>query len=653
MAQLICLGNEAERISDKRHAWKLYVRGTVNVIQKVVIKLHPSFKQPVRESTGPLFEFKSSGWGTFDIDVEIYWKNGTTLRTTWELQFERRDSHRFVEIPPDVLAGISTEERKAASFAPDCASAADHAAATSDHASSDEETDEADRHTARSAAELPTQSSSDLHLPDVFSKSQMAVGEPSGIGRPKSAEPIAAAAAAAAEAPAAIAATRDVDIEIPAADAIPKAKAKAKATSKTRAKARARSVTGSRPDARDDVLPSIGTGEIPIDPALRPELCTRLQAAGFLPHGHALFMHGRGYDGPTRDPKCAWASRKPPRDDHEAPPWLTASEFEDHPDVLMAKCRQLAQFFRLSQKTVAYTGAGISAAVIGQAARSGQNTVGWKADTRKASPTFTHHALGFLGRNGLIHSWVQQNHDGLPQKAGFPQEFINEIHGSWYDPCNPVVKYSGSLHDRAFPWMEDDANTADLVIVLGTSLGGLNADQVAINTAERSLIAGPGGGSGGALGTVCINLQQTEQDGKMTLRLFGKSDDILRGLLAELGFGRIRLDPVTWPLVSRAQVPYDAEGRRLPAGARRLMWLDLGDGQQVRITAGHNIQGARQPQYMHIGASRPYVYKGVRREPGVGLGRIVRRDEAFRCVLVFGGSTLQCVVALMLCQLSM
>jgi len=254
--------------------------------------------------------------------------------------------------------------------------------------------------------------------------------------------------------------------------------------------------------------------------------------------------------------------------------------------------------------------------------------VGWKADTRKASPTFTHHALGFLGRNGLIHSWVQQNHDGLPQKAGFPQEFINEIHGSWYDPCNPVVKYSGSLHDRAFPWMEDDANTADLVIVLGTSLGGLNADQVAINTAERSLIAGPGGGSGGALGTVCINLQQTEQDGKMTLRLFGKSDDILRGLLAELGFGRIRLDPVTWPLVSRAQVPYDAEGRRLPAGARRLMWLDLGDGQQVRITAGHNIQGARQPQYMHIGASRPYVYKGVRREPGVGLGRIVRRDEA-------------------------
>ena len=28
-------------------------------------------------------------------------------------------------------------------------------------------------------------------------------------------------------------------------------------------------------------------------------------------------------------------------------------------------------------------------------------------------------------------TWVQQNHDGLPQKAGFPQQDMIEIHGSW------------------------------------------------------------------------------------------------------------------------------------------------------------------------------------------------------------------------------
>merc|ERR1711977_773503 len=142
-------------------------------------------------------------------------------------------------------------------------------------------------------------------------------------------------------------------------------------------------------------------------------------------------------------------------------------------------------------------------------------------------PTFTHYALGALAKEGLIHGWVQQNHDGLPQKAGFPQENINEIHGSWYDPSNPVVKYSGSLKGEQYPWMREDAKTADLVLVLGTSLGGLNADQVATKPAERSL-------RGASLGMVMINLQQTEQDGKASLRLFGKSDDVLRRLLTKM-----------------------------------------------------------------------------------------------------------------------
>lgn len=30
---------------------------------------------------------------------------------------------------------------------------------------------------------------------------------------------------------------------------------------------------------------------------------------------------------------------------------------------------------------------------------------------------------------------------GLPQKAGFPQGLINEVHGSWYDPSNPGVRW--------------------------------------------------------------------------------------------------------------------------------------------------------------------------------------------------------------------
>ena len=64
------------------------------------------------------------------------------------------------------------------------------------------------------------------------------------------------------------------------------------------------------------------------------------------------------------------------------------------------------------------------------------------------------------------------------------QEAINEIHGSWFGPANPVVKYDGSLHQDAFPWMQREAREADLVLVMGTSLSGLNADQ-ARPTARR------------------------------------------------------------------------------------------------------------------------------------------------------------------------
>lgn len=171
------------------------------------------------------------------------------------------------------------------------------------------------------------------------------------------------------------------------------------------------------------------------------------------------------------------------------------------------------------------------------------------------------------------------------------------------------------------------------MLVIGTSLGGLNADQVAVNAAERSL-------AGGGLGTVCINLQQTEQDGKMSLRLFGKSDGILNLLLQELdilprapvaaGSKQLQRElATTWPKGSRVLVPYGADGRRLPAGAPRMV-LDLRDGQRVQICPGHNIQGAQQPVYMHIGQEepRPTKYGGVVRQPGPGHGAVVHRDEA-------------------------
>ena len=346
-------------------------------------------------------------------------------------------------------------------------------------------------------------------------------------------------------------------------------------------------------------------------------------------HKHEMFMHGKLMSGPLPKPTVLWKSDKKPRKDHDTESWLTATEYEDVPAAMKAKVKQIAKLMRLSRHTVAYTGAGISASAVGQAALSGVNKTGWLAKT-EAQPTPTHHALARLGQVGLIHGWVQQNHDGLPQKAGFPQEKINEVHGSWFDPSNPVVKYSGSLKEAEAEWMERETVEADLVLVLGTSLGGLYADQVATECAERAA-------NGRSLGAVIINLQQTEQDGKMSVNSFGRSDDVLRLLLPELG---IEAPPTSaralhaalpqWSPIECALVPYNASGARLPPDTpqEKWMWLDLRPGARIKLNRNHNHQGARQPNTIHIGAKEGKKFQGKElKNCGPGNGVVVRRDE--------------------------
>eukprot|EP00567_Pseudictyota_dubia_P003396 CAMPEP_0197435470 /NCGR_PEP_ID=MMETSP1175-20131217/3051_1 /TAXON_ID=1003142 /ORGANISM="Triceratium dubium, Strain CCMP147" /LENGTH=640 /DNA_ID=CAMNT_0042964515 /DNA_START=1078 /DNA_END=3000 /DNA_ORIENTATION=+ len=314
-------------------------------------------------------------------------------------------------------------------------------------------------------------------------------------------------------------------------------------------------------------------------------------------------------------PIVTWRSEEAPRQDHHnGTDWLTATEYRDMDmTTLDWKLEMLTNLLRVSQKTVVYSGAGISCvAGIAQAARGSDTHNGSNGtpidNPLSAQPTITHHALTALWKAGLIHGWVQQNHDGLPQKAGFPQEHINEVHGSWYDPANPVVLYSGDLRSMENNWMQDDAKTADLVLVLGTSLSGLTADEVATKAADRSK-------HGRSLGMVVINLQQTPQDHKASLRIFGRSDDIFVAVM-----DRLSIDPLPTPLptfhsvltkIRRALVPYNDMGELIPEEQKtcsgrlqRKMWLDLQPGEAICITDGHNLYGSDQDEYKLINRSK-------------------------------------------------
>ncbi len=144
----------------------------------------------------------------------------------------------------------------------------------------------------------------------------------------------------------------------------------------------------------------------------REDIELQLRSVPFLPHTQAGFFHGRVFN--ERDtlqpPTIVWECDKKPRDDHECPDWLTATEFEDAPSVATAKTEMLARLLRMSRKTVCYTGAGISvAAHVGQAARgsAGKPSNGKFGAASHAKPTTTHYALAELARMGLVHEWVQ------------------------------------------------------------------------------------------------------------------------------------------------------------------------------------------------------------------------------------------------------
>lgn len=257
---------------------------------------------------------------------------------------------------------------------------------------------------------------------------------------------------------------------------------------------------------------------------------------------------------------------------------IAAHEYLDEDAVLAAKMKLVAALIRESHALVAYTGAGLSKAsgIPDYASKARDSVVrGPKlASSFDAQPTYAHHVLTALERAGYLKEYVQQNHDGLPQKAGFPQEKLNEIHGAWYDPSNPVVPFSGSLRHDLFEWLLEIERRADLCLCLGTSLSGMNADRVAVAPAERSREDPPR-----ALGTVIVNLQRTRLDGLCAVRVWARLDDAFRALADELGLDATPRSAILAP-GDVFSVPYDAEGRRDPGSV--LSW-DLRVGQRLRV----------------------------------------------------------------------
>jgi NAD-dependent SIR2 family protein deacetylase len=219
-----------------------------------------------------------------------------------------------------------------------------------------------------------------------------------------------------------------------------------------------------------------------------------------------------------------------------------AHEYEDHKHVLHEKVVLLADLIKRSRNCLIYSGAGISTSsgISDYATKSNTKFAPKKKSGFDCKPTFSHKALVIMQQAGLVKHWVQQNHDGLPQKAGLPQECINEIHGAWYDPTNPVVPMSGSLRDDLFNDLMEWEEKADLTLSLGTSMCGMNADRVFTTVAEKSISDlkrehnNDRDDSNISLGGVIIGIQKTQYDNLACLHIFDRIDNVMELLLQAL-----------------------------------------------------------------------------------------------------------------------
>ena len=285
-----------------------------------------------------------------------------------------------------------------------------------------------------------------------------------------------------------------------------------------------------------------------------------------------------------------------------------AHEYADTCAVLKEKIKLLAELLRSSKNCLLYTGAGISTSSgIGDyASRAGPSGADDKRpkirSPYEAQPTFAHRAFVALHNSNLIHYWVQQNHDGLPQKAGLPQHAINEIHGAWYDPSNPVVSMSGNLRSDLFADLLAWEKKADLTIAVGTSMCGMNSDRVFTTVANKGRQSSTKKQYSNSIGGVIINRQQTQFDHLSCLRIFADIDDVTKLLMEELEmsdeksaivelmasskihdqFLKIDCDIGHTTTAEVYRIPYTKSGVR----SNEYSLLDMREGKRVRLTGG-------------------------------------------------------------------
>ncbi|KAM0430001.1 hypothetical protein ACHAPT_006007 [Fusarium lateritium] len=249
-------------------------------------------------------------------------------------------------------------------------------------------------------------------------------------------------------------------------------------------------------------------------------------------------------------------------------------ERRDAPEVVDQQASRLVELIKQSKHFIVFTGAGVSTSAGIPDFRGPEGAWTLRAQGRarttravstlQAVPTPSHMALLELQNRGVMKYLVSQNCDGLHRRSGIRPDMISELHGNsnrefcidcGYDyirDFRAVATYEKSVHDHltgrictrcgghlhdsiinfgedlpaeAFQLATDNAEKADLCLVLGSSLTVTPASGIPqICGLSRSTKL------------VICNLQNTPFDHISDIRIYSEADNLMTRVMEGLGF---------------------------------------------------------------------------------------------------------------------
>uniref|UniRef100_A0A6B2LJL4 Uncharacterized protein n=1 Tax=Arcella intermedia TaxID=1963864 RepID=A0A6B2LJL4_9EUKA len=106
----LVVGNDCKSLEKDWKEWTLYLQmdkegeDVGRYIDRIVVKLHPTFTPPVLEFKKPPFVVTRKGWGVFEIGITLYFQEATKkppMDITWYLSFREGGRFKIVDLEFD------------------------------------------------------------------------------------------------------------------------------------------------------------------------------------------------------------------------------------------------------------------------------------------------------------------------------------------------------------------------------------------------------------------------------------------------------------------------------------------------------------------------------------------------------------------------